>query len=84
MKPAVNQPARRPAQQAPRPDQRNDGDRAANHRRMPQHADARRQAAIHAAELVLDLFRARTELLALHGAARQQIAVMGVELIERR
>jgi len=77
-----HQSLRAPAQQAPRPDQRDDGDHAADHHRTPEHAADCGQTAIDAAELVLDLFRSRPQLGALHGDACQQVAVMSVELIE--
>jgi hypothetical protein len=49
---------------------------------MPQHATHDCHAAIQPAELVLDFLRALPKLLPLHGAARQQVAVMGRKLIE--
>jgi len=77
-----HQSLRTPACQPARPDQRDDADRTDYQYRAAQHATDCRQTAIDAAELVVDLFRRVAQLLTLHGDARQQVAVMGVELIE--
>jgi len=77
-----HQSLRAPAQQPSGPDQRDDADRAHYQYRAAQHAPDCRQTAIDATELVLDLFRCVAELRTLHGDARQQVAVMGMELIE--
>src|SRR5512138_3657585 len=71
-----------PAHEPPRPDQGDDGDRAADQYRAAQHATDHGQAAIDTTQLVLDLLRCFTQLLTLHGDARQQVAVVRVELVE--
>ena len=77
-----HQSLRRPAQQAARPDQRDDGDRAADHRRMrsTRRTAARPRSSRPSSCSISSALVA--ELLPLHGAARQQVAVMGGELIE--
>src|SRR5574338_740636 len=77
-----HQSSRTPAYQPARPDQRDDGNRTADQYRAAQHATDHSQTAIDAAQLVLDLVRCLTQLLPLHGDARQQVAVMSMELVE--
>jgi len=77
-----HQSLRTRAQQPTRADEGDDSDSAADQYRALQHATDCCHTAIYAAQLVLDLFRRLSQLPALHGDARQQVAVMGIELIE--
>src|ERR1044071_626650 len=76
-----HQAFRTPACQPARSDQRNDANRTDDQERAAQHAAHCGETAIHASELMLDFLRSLTQLLTLHGDARQQIAVMVMELI---
>src|SRR5690606_27972643 len=74
--------ATEPAQQSLRPEQAHGGDAAEDDHRAAHEIAGSLDAAIHAAQLLLDVVHGLKQLATLHGCAQAQLGMMGTELIE--